>query len=140
MKIQKILSSFKRDKFLVNKTRKKKRRSIRVPIRNTVHFVGHNEPPAHSSSVTNLSYKGTCIKTKTLYIPGTKIYMLIENGERSYEAKGVVVWAEEVSPGLAWILKNRMGIRFTDVDLGLVALYQEKIKAKLVKHGRLEIH
>jgi hypothetical protein len=66
--------------------------------------------------------------------------MLIENGERSYEAKGVVVWAEEVPPKFSWILKNRMGIRFTDVDLGLVALYQEKIKAKLVKHGRLEIH
>jgi hypothetical protein len=120
---------------------RKKRTSKRVPFQKTVRF-GPKIPLEHTSSVRDLSYDGLCIKTEKVFPPGTKLYISIETIPARYEAEGVVVWPwpRRVSQGLAELMNDEMGVRFTHVDHKLVALYEEKLKDILVAHGSLEIN
>jgi hypothetical protein len=120
---------------------KKRRRSKRVPFRTTLHFAPPpTRPHDHTSFVTDLSDKGICVKTKKAFAPGTRLHLFIDCAYKSYAAEGVVSWAKKVSPLLAWMGKNSMGIKFTQVDHRLVDFYEQKIESMLHRQGRLEIH
>jgi Tfp pilus assembly protein PilZ len=107
-----------------------KRTSKRVAFRNTVHFgPSPHRPRNHKSLIADLSGVGVCIKTNTVYKPGTILFMVIETADRSYEAEGVVAWSNKVPSKPARIAKKGMGIKFTHVDPELVDLYEEKLKA-----------
>ncbi len=106
---------------------RKMRRTKRVAFRRTVHFgPSPQKPHDHIAFTTDLSEEGTHIKTNGVYKPGTRLYLVVENDDRSYEAEGVVVWAKKVTPKLVRNVKNGMGIKFTHVNPELVDLYQEK--------------
>jgi Tfp pilus assembly protein PilZ len=116
-----------------------KRRSKRVPFRNTIHF-GPHRPPEHTSFIIDLSDSGVGLKTNRVFKPGTKIYMSIETPDKGFEAEGVVVWAKRVTPRMVQLVKTGMGVKFTHVDHELLHIYEEKLKEALSEHGRLEIH
>jgi Tfp pilus assembly protein PilZ len=116
-----------------------RRKSKRVPFRNTIRFGPHIHPD-HTSYITDLSDNGVCLKTNKVFDPGTKLYMLIDTHEKSYKAEGVVVWERRVAPKSVQIVKVGMGIKFTHVDHELVDLYHDLLKNMLVEHGRVEIH
>lgn len=99
--------------------------SKRVPFRYTV-FYGPTNPPEHTSFVTDISETGICIKTNTVYKPGTKLYLVIETPTKSYEAEGIVAWARKAPQRMIHIVKNGMGIKFTRVEKELIELYKEK--------------
>jgi Tfp pilus assembly protein PilZ len=107
-----------------------KRKVTRVAFRNAVH-VDPNKSPENilftTSFTTDISERGTHVKTNRIYRPGTKLYLIIETSNKSYEAEGIVVWAKKVPPRLVRVVKNGMGIRFTNVCQELVDLYIEKL-------------
>ncbi|MBI5560812.1 MAG: PilZ domain-containing protein [Deltaproteobacteria bacterium] len=104
----------------------RKRTTNRIVFRYTVRY-GPRKPPEFVSFVTNLSDTGLCIKTNNVFSPGTHIYMVIElPGNLSFNAEGTVMWAKKAPPGLVRHVKNGMGIKFTQVDDGLLTIYRTK--------------
>jgi hypothetical protein len=119
----------------------KRRRSKRVPFRTPVHFAAPlNKSHKHSSFITDLSYDGVCMKTNKFFTPGRKLCLFIDVFDKNYVAEGIVSWTKNVSPKLAWIVKNRLGIKLRHIDHRLIDLYEQKIKNILVKQGYLEIY
>jgi hypothetical protein len=113
------------------------RKRKRVPFQATAYFsVSPGKTHDHRALVTDLTDQGACIKTKIVHKPGTRLNMVIHIDDMSYKAEGVVAWWENhySSSRLAPVLKCRMGIRFTHVDPGVVEIYQQKMKADLVRH------
>ncbi len=106
---------------------KKGRIYHRVAFRSLISF-GPEAPPEHTSFITDLSDRGTHIKTNSVYKPGTKIYMVIESPDSEYAAEGVVVWAKKAPVRLAHIVKCGMGVEFTRIDPALSAFYQEQLE------------
>jgi Tfp pilus assembly protein PilZ len=113
---------------------KNKRRTKRVILRNKV-FFGPNRPPIHSSFLSDLSDRGVGIKTNWAYEPGAKLQMAIDVAGNLYSAEGVVIWAKRITPGFVQLVKTDMGVRFTDVDEGLVNFYEEKIREEIAERG-----
>lgn len=105
-----------------------KRTSKRVPFRTIVRY-GQNSPPGFLSFATDLSERGVCIKTNSVFTSGTRLYLTIVTSDNRYEAEGVVVWAKKVPHRMVAIAKNGMGIKFTHVDKGLMGLYHERLHA-----------
>lgn len=103
----------------------KRRISKRLPFRHNIRY-GPTNPPQHISFITDFSDTGVCIKTNKVYRPGTKLYMVIEAGDKRFEAEGVVVWAKKAPPHLMNITKSGMGIRFTEVDRALIEDYRDR--------------
>lgn len=103
----------------------RKRTTNRIAFRYTVRY-GPKIPPEFTSFITNLSDTGLCIKTNKVYSPGTKLYLIIEAAGSAFNAEGIVVWAKSTSPSLVRHVKNGMGIKFTQVDEGLLRLYRAK--------------
>ncbi len=102
------------------------RDSERVEFRCKVKF-GPDGKLDHMALVTDFSENGLCIKTSDIYKDGTELSMLIESQGKSYEAKGVVMWAKKPPPGIVrTAVKCGMGVRFTSVDRDLVDLYNSK--------------
>jgi Tfp pilus assembly protein PilZ len=135
LEIQKIQIPFKRKKAIEIKGR---RRAKRFAFPYTVYF-GPGRPPAHKSFVKDLSDKGVGIKTNMSFTPGTQLYLIIETVDKSYKAEGVVVWAEQITPGLVQLIKTGMGIKFTHVDHEFIHLYEEKFNDELVASGYVDI-
>jgi Tfp pilus assembly protein PilZ len=106
-----------------------KRDSRRIPFRFIVKY-GLTQPPEHTAFLTDLSDSGICIKTRTVFKPGTTLYMSIENAGTCHECEGVVEWAKKVPPSLARVRKSGMGIRFTQACPELIAYYKEKTAVK----------
>ncbi len=102
------------------------RASKRIPFRNNVRY-GHTNPPQSISFITNLSDTGLYIKTNKIFVPGTKLFLLIETGEGRFEAEGIVIWAKKAPPHLVRHIKSGMGIQFTRVASELIELYRTKI-------------
>lgn len=102
-----------------------KRDSRRIPFRFIVKY-GTTRPLEHTAFLTDLSDSGICIKTRTVFKPGTTLYMSIENSGMCHECQGVVEWAKKVPASLARVRKSGMGIRFTQACPELIAYYKEK--------------
>ena len=103
-----------------------KRISKRVGFRSIVKY-GPTHPPEHTSFVVDLSDTGVCIRTNKVFKPGTKLHLNFELDEKTaYRAAGIVQWAKVAPGGLARIVKTGMGIRFTQMERGLLSLYREK--------------
>ncbi len=103
------------------------RQSKRLPFNHSAKF-GQKNPPGRISFVTDLSEGGVCLKTNTVFQPGTKVYLSITVDGLSYEAEGVVAWAEKAPPALQHQVKGGMGIKFTDVDHALLEVYNGKLQ------------
>ena len=107
----------------------RKRSAKRVPFRNPIHF---GPTPfrrsEHTGFVVDLSSGGVCIQTSKVFGQGTRLYMLIEATDKSYEAEGVVTWAKKVPPRLIQHIKNGMGVKFTYVNKELLDRYADRLK------------
>jgi len=88
---------------------------------------GPTEKREHTSFLTDMSDTGLCIKTNTVYRPGTKIFMSVEVEDKEYPAEGIVMWAKIVPPQLVRVTKNGMGIQFTFVDMELLEYYYARL-------------
>ncbi len=104
-----------------------KRISKRVAFRNIVKF-GTTMERTHTAFITDLSDTGICIKTTSVYKPGTLIYLAVDvSDDKVCEATGVVAWAKAAPAHLARFVKSGMGIRFTEVDPALIGFYEDRI-------------
>ncbi|GMR04510.1 MAG: PilZ domain-containing protein [Thermodesulfobacteriota bacterium] len=103
----------------------KRRISKRLAFRHNIRY-GPTNPPEHVSFITDLSDTGVYIKTNKVFRPGTKLYLVIETGHKSYKAEGVVVWAKKAPTHLIQHTKSGMGIKFTSVDQALVDEYRDR--------------
>jgi Tfp pilus assembly protein PilZ len=118
-----------------------RRANKRVTFRTTLKY-GLGKPPLVTSYITDLSVTGVSIKTNTIYKPGTKLYMIVYVQNKSFEAEGIVTWAQKAPPrnirfakngmGIApprniRFAKNGMGIEFTSVDQELIDICKEKL-------------
>lgn len=88
---------------------------------------GIDRPPDKMSYMIDLSESGICIKTNTVFKPGTKLYMSIEVEDRSFDATGVVQWAKRVPPRLINLVKCGMGVKFLEVDKRLINHYKTRV-------------
>jgi Tfp pilus assembly protein PilZ len=105
------------------------RTSKRVAFQNTAYFSpSPHRPYNHKSFIADLSAVGICIKTNTLYKPGTRLFMVIETADKSYDAEGIVTWVKKVPLRLIQTARYSMGIKFTHVDPELIDLYEKKLK------------
>jgi Tfp pilus assembly protein PilZ len=107
--------------------RSESRWSQRVPFRHDAK-IGHENPPGRISFITDISEGGVCLKTNTAFSPGTKVYLAIAIESTSYEAEGVVVWAEKAPPELTHQIRGGMGIKFTRIDKGLIDVYNNTLE------------
>ncbi len=107
-----------------------KRQSKRLPFSHSAKF-GHKNPPGRISFVTDLSEGGVCLKTNTVFLPGTRVYLAITIDGTNYEAEGVVAWAEKAPPSIMHQVKGGMGVKFTRVDEGLIAVYSNKLQVSI---------
>ncbi len=103
-----------------------KRKSKRVPLRVIVRY-GISIPPEHTAFLTDFSKGGVNIKTNRVFKPGTKLFMEIEIDGRVLNAEGVVVWAKQVPQALSRIIRNGMGIKFTELDREILTLYNSRV-------------
>ena len=104
----------------------KKRMSKRVKFRSVVKY-GPTTPPEHTSFVVDLSDTGVGIRTNKIFKPGTKLHMNFELDEKTTcHAVGIVQWAKAVPGGLSMVIKTGMGIKFTHIEEGLLAVYKKK--------------
>lgn len=104
-----------------------KRKSKRLPFRHTVKY-GQIHPPSRVSFVTDLSEGGIYIKTITVFLPRTKVYMAISVERVNYEVEGIVTWAKKVPPQIIHQVKGGMGIRFTSTNKELLEVYNNKLQ------------
>ncbi|MBI5560148.1 MAG: PilZ domain-containing protein [Deltaproteobacteria bacterium] len=104
-----------------------KRGSRRVAFRTIVHY-GQDKPLGYVSFSTDISSGGLCIKTNSVFMSGTKLYLAIVTADKKYEAEGVVAWAKKIPQHLVPVERNGMGVRFTYADPGLAGVYEEKVK------------
>ncbi len=102
------------------------RESERIAFRSIVMY-GDTRPPEKMSYMIDLSESGICIKTNTVYKPGTKLYMSIEVDDRSFDATGIVQWAKKVPPRLINLVKCGMGVKFLEVDRRLLNHYNMRV-------------
>ncbi|HZX35181.1 MAG TPA: PilZ domain-containing protein [Thermodesulfobacteriota bacterium] len=103
-----------------------KRISKRVPFRSIVKY-GPFPPPEHTSFVVDLSDTGVGIRTNKVFKPGTELHMNFELDEKTTcHAVGIVQWAKTAPGGLTMLVKAGMGVRFTRMEEGLLAVYKEK--------------
>ena len=102
-----------------------KRTKKRVAFRTTIKY-GLEKPPTHTSFVTDLSVTGVCIQANRVFKPGSKLFLTVFVDNKSYEAEGVVTWAQKAPPSMVRITRNGMGIAFTSVDQGLIDIYNGK--------------
>jgi Tfp pilus assembly protein PilZ len=101
--------------------------SQRLPLRHNTKF-GQQNPPGRISFITDLSEGGVCLKTNTVFSPGTKVYLDIAIESINYEAEGVVAWAEKAPPEIMHQIKGSMGIKFTKVDKELMEVYMNQLQ------------
>jgi len=102
-----------------------RRRHKRLHFRNNVRY-GLAYPPKHFSFITDFSDTGICIQTNKIYRPGTKLCLLIDTREGSFNAEGIVVWAKKAPPHLIRHMKSGMGIKFTSIAPELIDIYKDK--------------
>jgi len=107
-----------------------KRQSRRLPFSHSARF-GQKNPPGRISFVTDLSEGGVCLKTNTVFLPGTRVYLSITIDEVNYEAEGMVAWAEKAPPGIIHQVKGEMGIKFTQVNEGLLEVYNNRLQVSI---------
>lgn len=103
------------------------RQSRRLPLSNSAKF-GQKNQPGRISFVTDLSEGGVCLKTNTVFPPGTKVYVSITIDGLEYKAEGIVAWAEKAPPAIMHQVKGGMGVKFTDVDQRLLEVYNSKLQ------------
>jgi len=102
-----------------------KRISKRVPFRIPVKFGQQNECTLTGLGI-DISKTGFCIKTNSVYPPGTLINILVHYNNEIFHATGTVVWAKKVPPSLIYTVKAGMGIRFKNIDIGFKNMIIEK--------------
>lgn len=102
-----------------------KRISKRVPFRVPVKFRRDGEFLSTGLGI-DVSATGLCIKTTTVFPPGTVLKIEIPYNNQTFHAVGVVMWAKKVPPNLIYTVKAGMGIRFNKIDSHLEALILEK--------------
>ena len=105
-----------------------KRQSKRLPFNHDAK-IGKKNQPGRISFITDISDGGICLKTNTVFAPGTMVYILITIDGVSYEVEGIVAWGNNAPPALAHQVKGSMGIRFTEINKELLALYNDKLLA-----------
>jgi len=103
-----------------------KRQSKRLPLNYNAR-IGKKNKPGRISFITDISEGGVCLKTNTVFAPGTEVCLVITIEKISYEIEGVVAWGNKVPPAIAHQVKGSMGIRFTEVNKELLDLYNEKL-------------
>jgi hypothetical protein len=79
------------------------------------------------------------MKTYWAFEVGTTLYLLIDDADKRYGAKGIVVRSKRLRPGMAQLETTGMGIKFIHVDSRLVELCEQKIETieKSTKRGIL---
>lgn len=102
-----------------------KRESKRVVYRKPVRY-GPSLPPQYKGVVADLSETGIYISTNNVFKPGTKLYMVIEDGCEVYIIEGFVKSAKKVPPSLARSVKCGMGVAFLEPHEELKKIYLEK--------------
>jgi hypothetical protein len=79
-----------------------------------------------------MSDTGICIKTNNVFPPGTKVHISVDVDGDLFKAEGVVMWAKIVPPGLVRMIKNGMGIKFTNMEPELLSYYNRKKEARQI--------
>jgi hypothetical protein len=79
------------------------------------------------------------MKTYWAFEPGTTLYLLIDDADKRYGAKGIVVRSKRLRPGMVQLETTGMGIKFIHVDRRLVELCKQKAEPieKSTKRGIL---
>jgi hypothetical protein len=75
---------------------------------------------------TDVSESGVCIKTNYVFDEGTKLNIRLETNGKKFDGTGIVMWSKQVPKGLDRVVKNGMGIRFTQIDEEFLEMCREK--------------
>ncbi len=102
-----------------------KRESKRVGFHKPVRY-GPTLPPKYRGSVVDLSATGIYIKTNSVFKPGTRLHIVIEDGDSVHIVEGEVKSAKRVPAPLVRSVKCGMGVEFTEPHEKLSSIYQDK--------------
>lgn len=97
------------------------RDSERVTLRCKIKY-GTTQMLNNLALSSDVSATGLRIKTNNVFEKGTLLRLRIETQGKSYLAEGEVMWSKVVPRGLDRVVKNGMGIRFTEIDPAFVEL------------------
>jgi hypothetical protein len=102
-----------------------KRESKRVSFRKIARY-GSTLPPKCRGHVVDLSATGIYINTNHVFKPGTRLHIVIEDGDSVHIVEGEVKSAKKVPAPLARSVKCGMGIKFVEPHEELLNIYQDK--------------
>jgi Tfp pilus assembly protein PilZ len=102
-----------------------RRKNKRVALHAVIKY-GLEKPPTLMCLSADLSETGVCIQANRIFNPGIKLYLTISINNRSFDAEGVVAWAQAPSSGIITSGKSGMGIEFTSVEKGLLDICKAK--------------
>lgn len=106
-----------------------KRDSKRVSCMKPVMYGPATSPPKFKGYLIDLSVHGVFIKTNNVFKPGTKLVIVIQDGDEYHSVEGVVMSAKKVPPAFTRMVKVGMGIRLDKPHPALLNIYRDKINA-----------
>jgi hypothetical protein len=74
----------------------------------------------------NLSATGLCIRTNSVYKPGTTLQVEVQGPDKTYSMWAKVVWAKKVPAQLAHVLDCGMGLALVNPDPGWLEFLQDR--------------
>ena len=104
-------------------------RNQRVSFRVSVKY-GSANPPELNSIATNISEGGIHLQTNKVLKPGTKVYLIIDDGDKSFDCEGVVRWAKKVPPGFERIAPCGMGVKLNSSPREMLELFNRKLSER----------
>ena len=80
--------------------------------------------PEKTGFTKNLSETGLCIRTNSVFKPGTTLQVEVQFPGRSFTMWSRVVWAKKVPPQLAHLIDCGMGVSFINPTQDWLDFYQ----------------